>query len=120
MFVVSVFPAIAGNEAISDETRESIEYLLEFVKSSDVTFVRNGKEYNAEAAHEHMKKKFDHFKKEVSSPEDFVRLSATKSLISGKSYKVILKDGTSSTCAEWLLKELEAFRARKGNRDSKK
>jgi hypothetical protein len=44
------------------------------------------------------------------TPEDFIRLSATKSLMSGKPYMVKTKAGQLLKSETWLLKALEAYR----------
>ena len=80
------------------------------MKSSECRFYRNNKEHTPEEAVAHMKRKYAHFKDKIKTPEDFIRLTATKSLISGKRYYVILKDGKKMTSEAWLLKALENYR----------
>ena len=58
----------------------------------------------------HMQRKYEHFKDEIKTPEDFIRLTATKSLMTGKLYYVRLKDGEKLTSEAWLLQALEAYR----------
>ena len=58
----------------------------------------------------HMQRKYEHFKDEIKTPEDFIRLSATRSLISGKLYYVKLKDGKKITSEAWLRQALEDYR----------
>jgi len=57
-----------------------------------------------------MQRKYEHFKDEIKTPEDFIRLTATKSLMTGKLYYVRLKDGEKLTSEAWLLQALEAYR----------
>jgi len=57
-----------------------------------------------------MQKKYKHFKDKIKTPEDFIRLTATKSLMTGKLYYVKFKDGRKITSAAWLLQALEDFR----------
>ena len=57
-----------------------------------------------------MQKKYEHFRNEIKTPEDFIRLAATKSLMSGNPYYVKLKNGEKITSETWLLKALEAYR----------
>jgi hypothetical protein len=59
-----------------------------------------------------MPKKYNHFKKDIKTPKDFIRLTATKSLISGKWYYVKLKNGKTITYQAWLLQALEDYRQR--------
>ena len=89
---------------------ESIQYLLDFVKTSDCIFIRNNKEHTAAEAAVHMQRKYEHFKDKIKTPEDFIRLTATKSLLTGKLYYVRFKDGKKLTSEAWLLQALEAYR----------
>ena len=56
------------------------------------------------------KKKYDYFKDEIKTPEDFIRLSATRSLISGRPYMVKTKTGQQMKSETWLLEALDAYR----------
>jgi hypothetical protein len=113
--VVMLVSLQAGAEKKDDNEKqagldETIAYLLEFVRTSDVIFIRNGKEHSAEDAVKHIQKKYNHYKKKIKTPEDFIEKSATKSMMSGKLYQIKLKDGTVITCKDWLTAELERYR----------
>ena len=45
----------------------------------------------------------------IKTPEDVIRLTATKSLMTGKLYYVRLKGGEKITSEAWLLQALEAY-----------
>jgi len=94
----------------SENSAAAIKYLLVFVENSECTYIRNDKAHTAKAAVNHMKRKYAHFKKEIKTPEDFIRLSASKSLISGKPYMVKTKAGRMMKSKTWLLEALEAYR----------
>ena len=105
----------AGAEKKADEAKQedldaTITHLLEFVRTSDVIFIRNGKEHSAEDAVKHIQKKYNHYKKKIKTPEDFIEKSATKSMMSGKLYQIKLNDGAVITCKDWLTVELERYR----------
>jgi hypothetical protein len=89
---------------------ETIDFLIASVAQSDLTFVRNGKRYAGPEAAEHMRKKYDYFDDDIVSAEDFIRLAATRSLLSGKPYFVILADGTRAKTADWLGSRLNDYR----------
>ena len=89
---------------------ETIEYLIASVSESDLTFIRNGKRYAGNEAAEHMRKKYDYFDDDIVSAEDFIRLAATRSLMSGKPYYVVLADGTRTKTADWLGTRLGEYR----------
>jgi FPC/CPF motif-containing protein YcgG len=75
-----------------------------------LTFVRNGQEATAKEAAAHMRQKWDYFRQKIKTPEDFIKLAATKSELSGKLYLVRFKDGKESPAGEWLAKVLAEYR----------
>ncbi len=104
---------IFGTALLADEpqprenTGQVIASLLDFVSKSDCTFIRNGQASTGKQASAHMQSKYEHFKSQIKTPEDFIRLAATKSLQTGKPYMVKTKNGQESRCDEWLTKILE-------------
>ncbi|GAA6136015.1 YfeK family protein [Oceaniserpentilla sp. 4NH20-0058] len=94
-----------------------IQHLLTFVKNTQCSYIRNGTQHTGKDAVEHIKKKYDYFADDIETTEDFIRLSATKSTISGKPYRVIC-DGKTTSSANWLLNELAAFRQSQGTTQS--
>jgi len=95
----------------SDETvGVTIRYLLDFVSKSDCAFIRNGESHTGVEASAHFKSKYEHFKNEIKTPEDFIQMAATKSMVTGKPYLVKTADGTVISCAEWLDKVLADYR----------
>jgi len=92
-------------------SQKAIEFLLSSVERSDVTFIRNGKSYSPTEAAAHLKAKYDYFKRDIATPEDFIRLAGSKSELSGKPYQVQTRDGQRVTSAEWLLRVLGEYRA---------
>jgi hypothetical protein len=110
-----MFPAWPGDsESLSAATRTEIEYLLDRVSGSGYTFVRNGDSHAGPKAASHMRRKYEHFLKkgEIGDTEDFIDLAGTKSLLSGSPYTVRLDDGQEIMTADWLRRELQAFRAK--------
>ena len=104
-------PAVlAGPVGGTNPLSETIQYLLNFVKVSECRFFRNDKEHTAGEAASHMQRKYEHFKDKIKTPEDFIRLTATKSLMTGKLYYVKLKDGEKITSEAWLRQALEDYR----------
>jgi hypothetical protein len=110
--LIWAFTAYAGIEAGNDNLEDAINYLLTYVKNSDCIFIRNDKEHTAKDAVAHMQRKYEHFKDEIKSPEDFIRLTASKSLMTGKPYMIKTTDGMKLKSENWLLKALELYRAK--------
>jgi hypothetical protein len=90
-------------------TPEEIAALLLFVERSECTFIRNGKQYDALEARQHIEKKYAYFKERITTAEEFIQYSATKSTISGKYYKVIC-NGADMNSSVWLNAELDKLR----------
>ncbi len=110
--LVILAPTLSGIASASPtpETAEAIEYLIAGVADSGLTFIRNGKSYSGSDAAEHMRKKYEYFDDDIVSAEDFIRLAASRSLISGKPYYVVLGDGTRTKTADWLGARLAEYR----------
>jgi len=68
------------------QTANEIRGLLEFIETSDCTFIRNGTEYAGPRARAHLEQKLNYLesKNRVKSAEDFIDLAATKSSMSGR------------------------------------
>lgn len=91
--------------------REEIDHLLNFIAGSPCAFVRNGVAYDGAQAVDHIKDKYEYYREDISSAEDFIALAASKSAMSGKPYLVTC-DGTTEPAADWITRELNAFRQR--------
>ena len=110
---VTVFFFLSPTSGIGGQTNsadKAIHYLLEYVARSDLTFIRNSGQYTAQEASAHMQKKYEHFRDKIGTPEQFIELCATRSLLSGKPYLVINKQGETIKTSEWLNAELEEYR----------
>ncbi|RJR49177.1 MAG: hypothetical protein C4576_07440 [Desulfobacteraceae bacterium] len=90
-------PALATGE----NTSEVIEFLIGRIENSHLIFIRNGEKHSSEEAAKHIRRKYRHFKSQIETPEDFIRLCASKSLVSGKPYLVVTHQGTV-TLESWL------------------
>jgi len=95
---------------IAEELEAVIRYLLRYVKNSELIFIRNNREHTAHEAEDHMRRKYQHFKEQIKTPEDFIQFAGTKSLLSGSPYRVRLKNGTTMLCQKWLEVALEEYR----------
>lgn len=110
IIVVCAFP----NKIVAGESLEqTINYLLDYVGKSDATFIRNGQTHTPQEAVNHIKAKYEHFKSAIKAPEDFIRLAASKSLLTGKPYLVRGPDGKEIRLDVWLTDALKEYRASK-------
>ena len=90
---------------------QTINFLLDHIAKADAVYVRNGSTYTPPQAVEHIKAKYEHFKGQIKTPEDFIRLAASKSLLSGKPYMVRPRGEKEQTMSEWLSEALREHRA---------
>lgn len=105
--------ALSVNAVLADvplAEKPEVEYLLNLVKASPCKFERNGKLYSGEKAYDHIMRKYDHYRDEITSTETFIEYSATKSMISGQYYYIVCPGAEPEKTADWLLRELKKYR----------
>ncbi len=61
----------------------------------------------------HIKRKYDYFEDDIDSAEDFIRLSATKSTISGSKYHIKYPRKANAESGLCLLEELALYKKTK-------
>jgi len=93
-------------------TQSEINHLLNYVSSTTCSYERNGSLHNGKEALAHIKKKYDYFKDDIKTTEDFIKYSATKSKMSGKYYYIQCPNKKKIKSKDWLLAELAAYRSR--------
>ncbi|HEX6136428.1 MAG TPA: DUF5329 domain-containing protein [Casimicrobiaceae bacterium] len=104
-FALSHVAAASAADAAKDE----IDHLLDYVATSSCTFVRNGSEYPAGQARDHLAGKYRWAGSRISTAEEFIRYVAGGSSMSGEPYHV--RCGTSDRLSgEWLTSELKRYR----------
>ncbi len=106
-----LFILLSFHISCSAGTTEEIANLLQYIEESKCTFIRNGNQYNSLAAREHIEKKYNYYKKRITTAEEFIQYSATKSTLTGKPYKVFC-DEVGMNSSDWLNVELDKMRAR--------
>ncbi len=114
VFLTVPLPGIP--QEMSPESRSEIAHLLGYIEKSGCRFYRNGSWYeDVKGPLDHVKLKYDYFMKKgrIKSTEDFIKLAATKSEISGKTYLVQCNNGPEIPTARWLADELARFRSEK-------
>ena len=104
---------MAFNSAAAQQSKDldgTIQHLITYVRESNVQFERNFSSHDSTRAAVHIEKKYQHFKNEIDTPEKFIELSATASLVTGKKYLVITEQGEEIPAGEWLNAELARYR----------
>ncbi|MEI6730275.1 MAG: DUF5329 family protein [Pseudomonadota bacterium] len=90
--------------------KDKIQGLLDAMKASKITFIRNGEEHDAAYGAKHLQDKLNQAKN-VKTAKEFIAKVASKSSHSGKDYVIKLEDGTKIDSAKWFqekLKDIEA------------
>ena len=104
-------PGLARSEP-TDQVDATIRHLIDHVAGSGLTFLRNDNAYTPGKAAEHMEKKYRHFRDDITTPDDFIEMCASKSLMSGEPYRVIDPQGNAVRTSDWLRTELAAYQGR--------
>jgi hypothetical protein len=113
-YLLSLFIVINLHSQTSKfSEKEKITYILDELEKSKLIFIRNGDEYSAKEAREHMQKKLDYAGNRITSADQFITYIATKSSLSGKSYFVKYPDGKKVESAIWLREILARLEDKK-------
>lgn len=101
---------------VPDAQKPEVQHLLDYLKISGCVMERNGSKHDAREAVEHIKKKYDYYKDNINTTEDFIERSASRSSLSGRVYHVLCPGKEPQHTSDWLNEELERFRKqRKGS-----
>ena len=114
-----LFLSLLGGYAHAQDSGEAakIRYLIGSVEAlQGVTFIRNGDEYDAKKAADHLRLKLKMAGERVKTAEDFIRLCGSKSSVSGEAYRMRLPDGTVMNAETFFRERLKAFVAGKPSR----
>ena len=90
----------------AESLEQTINFLFHRIETADATFIRNGEAHTPQEAVAHVRAKYEHFKSQIKTPEDFIRLAATKSLLSGQPYLIRPREGNEMPLSAWLMNEL--------------
>ncbi len=104
-----------SNAALADVPQEQlseVDHLLDFIRNSGCIINRNGTDHAAEKGISHIENKYDYFRDDIYSTEDFIELSATKSTMSGDYYMVRCPGMGIIRTKDWLLIELKRYRTK--------
>ena len=97
---------------VPPEQLSEVEHLLAFVKNSGCIINRNGTDHPADKGISHIETKYDYFRDDISSTEEFIELSATNSTMSGDYYMVKCPGKETIKTQDWLLTELKKYRTK--------
>jgi len=109
---IIVFSLMVFSVHLSADTKSEIDHLLNFVSKTTCKYERNGTMHTGREAREHIQKKYEYFREKgkIHSAEDFIRYSASKSELSGRTYKVHCPGSPTENSSDWLMRELAEYR----------
>lgn len=108
--ILPLLLALSTSALAADSLSTEVDRLLADVEGSKCIFIRNGKEHSAADAAAHMRKKRDHFRDQIRTAEDFIRLAGTKSELTGRPYLIRCGGNKPQPTAAWLTRELAKHR----------
>jgi len=108
-FVVLALFSGVGN-AQEDIEKKRIDFLLSSVENMQgAKFIRNGTEHDGKEAAAHLRMKLQKAGDKVRTADDFIRLCASKSYLSGKPYKIRTPDGKTENSDRYFREKLKEY-----------
>jgi len=99
-----------AHAARSDAEQKRIDFLIASIESLDgATFIRNGSEYSAAKAADHLRLKLRNAGDRIRTAEQFIDGLATQSSVSGEKYRIRLKDGRLLESAPFFHEQLARY-----------
>jgi hypothetical protein len=94
--------------------QQRIDYLMQSLGAlKGAVFIRNGKEYDAAAARDHLQNKLNWGGERIKTAEIFIKYCATESSMSHKPYTIRFADGTVVETAVYFGDKLKEFDRKK-------
>ena len=116
--LVLALAALAQAGSLTALENRKIQYLISTIESlPDAQFIRNGTAYDAKSAADHLRPKLREAGSRLVTADDFIRLCASVSSVSGLPYQIRFADGSTITSEVFLrqkLREFEQASQRKG------
>lgn len=110
---LAVLALFSGAVSARDTSeKKKIEFLISAVENlKGAKFIRNATEHNGKEAAEHLRMKLQKAGDRVRTADDFIRLCASKSLLSGKPYMIRASDGKTIKSEEFFREKLKEYNA---------
>jgi hypothetical protein len=110
--VMLIVALLAGTAGAQDQNEiKKINFLIESVeKLQGAKFIRNGSEHGGKEAAEHLKMKLQKAGDRVKTADDFIRLCASKSYLSGKPYQIRYDNGKTINSEQYFREQLLLYK----------
>jgi hypothetical protein len=106
--ILALFPAAVN--ARDNIEKKKIEFLISSVENlKGAIFIRNGSEYDGKQAAEHLRMKLSNAGGKVQTADDFIRLCASQSYITGKPYMIKLSNGKTIKSEKYFREKLKEY-----------
>jgi hypothetical protein len=106
--VLALFSGVVN--AQDNIEKKKIEFLISSVENlKGAKFIRNGTEHDGKEAAEHLRMKLQNDVGQVKTADDFIRLCASKSYISGKPYLIRSSDGKTIKSEQYFREKLKEY-----------
>jgi len=99
--------AVSAQDNIEKKKIEFLIFSVENLKGAK--FIRNGTEHDGKEAVEHLQMKLLNAGSMVQTADDFIRLCASKSIITGKPYMIRFSDGKTIKSEEYFREKLKEY-----------
>jgi hypothetical protein len=110
VFVASSVPVCAAN--LSPVEAAKIEYLITSVAELQrAQFIRNGTAHDAASAASHLRRKLKAAGSRVKTADDFIRLCASASSMTGAPYRIRFSDGREIDARDYFRQKLDEYPA---------
>ena len=109
IFVIMVLFATAVSAQDNIE-KKKIDFLISSIANlKEAKFIRNGLEYDCKEAAKHLRMKLEKAGSYVQTADDFIRICASQSYITGKPYMIRLSNGKTIKSEEFLREKLKEY-----------
>ena len=110
LFILVFFLWTLAGYGQDSREAEKIQFLISSVETlQGAKFIRNGKAYEARRAADHLRFKLKAAGDQVKTAEDFIRLCASRSSLSGEPYRIRFSDGKSVEAEIFFRDRLKHF-----------
>ena len=87
-----------------------IDYLIDSLGAlKGAVFIRNGTEYDAQAARDHLRQKLNFVGNRVQTAEQFIKYLASESSMSHRHYQIRFADGSTTDTGPYFTARLKEF-----------
>lgn len=112
--LLAVVVLVSQVSAVTLSEIDKIEHLITSVEAMPAHFIRNGTEYDAKQAADHLRLKWKKAGSRIKTAEDFIKYCGSQSSMSGEKYTIKFADGREIESEVYLrerLKELQTGEA---------